>query len=868
MLRAALLLASTVSPLPQTILGPAPALLPVSPVADLRVVEVDGAFELRTAEGVLFHRTAAVVDGLRRVDFPRGDGFVALWSEGQGASAKQHYVIQRAAHGSARVRETDYRIHMKRGIFDPRVETPAIDPGALAASLAAAGDLHLVQFVCPPLEEFRAELERLGADVLQFVPSHTRIVRMDAEVARRVEALSFVRWVGPYRAHYRLEAELLDLLSSGAQASGTRAPLTHCFVQVFEKGPAQKAALAPRIEALGGQVVAQIPDGFRLEALLSPGQILALAAFDEVLFIDRVLAPEPDLNIVRNVGGANALETLEGFTGQGVRGEVMDGNVRETHGGFQHDPLILHGAKSGDSDHGTKTTGIVFGDGTGQPSARGLLPDGQGIFADYSFLGNRYTHTNQLLQAPYFAVLQSNSWGSGLTTAYNSTSQQMDDILFDKDITIMQSQSNTGTQSSRPQAWAKNIVSVGGIRHNNSATLVGDNWGGGASIGPAADGRVKPDMVFFYDSIWTTDNENDSDYTTGFCCTSAATPCVAGYVGLIQQMWSESLFGNSPTGTTVFERRAKASTVRALLVNSATQYTFSGTGHDLTRTHQGWGLPDVGTLHDNKDSMLIVNETDLIVEGTSKSYDVTVPAGAGDLKATLVYLDPPGTTSASQHRINDLSLRVESPSGTVYWGNNGLLAGNWSTAGGNSNTIDVIENVFVQGAAAGTWTVEVFADELNQDGHVETGATDADFALVVSGVEAVPPCALPSVFCTAKTTSNGWTPSIGWSGEPLVAAAGFEITVAQAVPNKTALIFWGDSPNNTPFQGGTLCVSLPVQRGDTLTTDLFGNALWPLDLSQKQAGTSESYQVWFRDPADPTGFGVGLSDGLTVTYCN
>ncbi len=37
-----------------------------------------------------------------------------------------------------------------------------------------------------------------------------------------------------------------------------------------------------------------------------------------------------------------------------------------------------------------------------------------------------------------------------------------------------------------------------------------------------------------------------------------------------------------------------------------------------------------------------------------------------------------GTTSAAQHRINDLSLKVTSPSGTVYWGNNGLTDGNLS----------------------------------------------------------------------------------------------------------------------------------------------------------------------------------------------
>jgi len=55
----------------------------------------------------------------------------------------------------------------------------------------------------------------------------------------------------------------------------------------------------------------------------------------------------------------------------------------------------------------------------------------------------------------------------------------------------------------------------------------------------------------------------------------------------------------------------------------------------------------------------------------------------------------------------------------------------WSTPGGVANTVDNVENVFVDKAAAGTWTVEVIATQVNVDGHVETAATDADYALVV-----------------------------------------------------------------------------------------------------------------------------------------
>lgn len=81
---------------------------------------------------------------------------------------------------------------------------------------------------------------------------------------------------------------------------------------------------------------------------------------------------------------------------------------------------------------------------------------------------------------------------------------------------------------------------------------------------------------------------------------------------------------------------------------------------------------------------------------------------------TLVYIDPAGSPSATKHRINDLTLKVTSPSGVVYWGNNGLEAGNVSTPGGTANDLDTVENVFIVSPEGGVWTVEVIAAEINQ----------------------------------------------------------------------------------------------------------------------------------------------------------
>jgi hypothetical protein len=203
------------------------------------------------------------------------------------------------------------------------------------------------------------------------------------------------------------------------------------------------------------------------------------------------------------------------------------------------------------------------------------------------------------------------------------------------------------------------------------------------------------------------------------------------------QMWADGVFAGAPgQHRDVFASRPHAATAKALLINTANQYPFTGAAADLTRVHQGWGTANVQNMYEQAKAggfrlPVLVDETDLLTVGARRTYQVTT-TGTKPLRATMVYTDPMGAPSAARTRVNDLNLRVTAPDGTVFWGNNGLNTGNWSTAGGVPNAVDTVENVFVEKPAAGTWTVEVLANEINADGHPATPATDADFGLVVT----------------------------------------------------------------------------------------------------------------------------------------
>jgi len=646
--------------------------------------------------------------------------------------------------------------------FDPLVNAPINSPSAAKSKAPGTVSLYIVQCLTQPLEVYQNRITAAGAEISAYLHDNALVAAMTPTVKAEIEKMSFVRWVGDYRISFKLEPELNKELSQSTSAGDVR-------YSIWMSKKNKRKEVVDFIEQIGGEVVLKTK-GRRLEAMLNTAQLNQVAALPQVLYLDRWTPIEDDMDIVRAVSGANYLESVQGYTGQGVRAEVCDGGLRTTHDDYQSNPPLIHAANSSSTSHGTSVYGIVFGDGTVDATGRGMIPDAQQpIFAAYDSFTDRYAHTEELVNpaGPYRAVFQTNSWGNSLTTAYTTISAEMDEIIFDLDIIILQSQSNAGNRSSRPQAWAKNILSVGGIRHYNTQSRTDDCWCSSASIGPADDGRIKPDLWHFYDYTWSPYYTSDTAYSN-FGGTSGATPITAGHMGLLFQMWGDGVFSGGPgQNRDVFNTRPHASTAKALLIHTAYQYTFSGSTDDKTRVHQGWGMADVQNLYQSAQGAgwgfpILIDESALLAPLQTHAYNINV-SGAGPLRATMVYADPAGVPNSSVNRINDLSLRVTSPSGTVYWGNNGLLTSNWSTSGGSSNTIDTVENVFIQNPEAGNWTIEVLGDEIVQDGHVETPALDADYALIVSGGDSAPvePPAAPSGLSAVATSCDqidlAWT---------------------------------------------------------------------------------------------------------------
>jgi len=487
----------------------------------------------------------------------------------------------------------DSQLHLRYATFDPLSGEPA-----LPAALRDVGDLWIVQFAGVPTQHGRDAVLAAGGRLHSYLPHNAYVVRIPAGKVAAVAGVPAARWVGRYQPAYRLDPVLLDGLANGSVAAARR------YNIVVTEKHGDKPALGARIAAIGGTVISEEPGSILFSVELTGVQLLQVVTFDEVLWVDEWTPPEEDMDNARIQGGGNYVEAQAGYAGSGLNAHIYEG-IEATHPAFSGSVInVLSGGAS--TSHGTNTAGIVFGDGTGRPQFRGMAPNVGKFYTNYSSVTtSRWQVVSDLVNIHNVSHTTA-SWGGTRTLAYTSVSADSDDIIFDHDICWTQSQSNAGDQMSRPEAWAKNIFSIGAVQHYDNSNPGDDSWqAGNGSCGPAADGRIKPTLSAYYDSIGTT--ATGGGYTTNFGGTSGATPIIAGHNVLAIQMFADESaspgfgpFGNplrSP-GAGVHANRPHFPTLKALQVASASQWPFSGASADNSRMHVGWGFPNLQTMWD------------------------------------------------------------------------------------------------------------------------------------------------------------------------------------------------------------------------------------------------------------------------------
>jgi subtilisin family serine protease len=403
-----------------------------------------------------------------------------------------------------------------------------------------------------------------------------------------------------------------------------------------------------------------------------------------------------------------------------------------------------------DHGHGSHVAGSVAGDAGADrvrqgvdgmaPAARLVIQDGGFAFddcADLPGLGCPVRPLEPVLQQAYDqgARLHSNSWGDEENflprTRYTERAADVDRFVWEHpDMTVLFAAGNAGEEgddSVISPATAKNVIAAGATWRADVNPPCPTEW---SSRGHAHDGRIKPDVmapgagVISAASDFVVGGTQNCEYAP-MSGTSMATPVTAGHAALVRQYFIDGFYpGGAPSPADGFV--PSAALVKAVLIASAVDISELGcaTAEPVPSRDQGWGLIqlDRALLFDGDASRLLLDDEWTAFAGAGdpphrRDLATDVP---GPLKVVLVWTDPPSTSTAAVNLVNDLDLVAEGPDG-VFRGNN--FADGLSQPGGSADRLNNVEVVWLPGASAGEWRVEVRPHAIREAGQ--------GFALVV-----------------------------------------------------------------------------------------------------------------------------------------
>ncbi len=427
------------------------------------------------------------------------------------------------------------------------------------------------------------------------------------------------------------------------------------------------------------------------------------------------------------------------------------------------------------SGHGTHTNGSIAADSmnsthsgllsdTVLARAMGMAPMAKLAFTDIGGAGDALVLPNDYSDIYIWAYnagarITSSSWGQGPggLSSYTLNAQQLDYCAWDhKDLLMFRSagNSNTNNDSVNTPATAKNIVCCGA---NESGFGDGSTWSatGGttrneildmaefSSHGPTREGLRRPTLsasggwnIWSVDSDGSLTSNNSGIYTMGG--TSMSTPTAAGLCALVRQYLTEGWY---PSGTkTPADAIATPSgaLMKAMMMastrNSPGAYSTDALNSTATKNvpsqGQGWGavvLDDVLFFSGDARKTKLYDETyGFTAAGQTHTYTITTgPSATQDFKVVLVYFDYPSAMPVTDISVNNLNLTVASGA-TTYLGNV-FGTGGYSAIGGNADTTNPEEVVWLAGSSANsrTWTITVTAAAVN--------AGPQPYALVICG---------------------------------------------------------------------------------------------------------------------------------------
>jgi len=117
-----------------------------------------------------------------------------------------------------------------------------------------------------------------------------------------------------------------------------------------------------------------------------------------------------------------------------------------------------------------------------------------------------------------------------------------------------------------------------------------------------------------------------------------------------------------------------------------------------------------------------------------------------------------------------------------------------------------------------------------------------------------------------KLSSLGAYPQAEWIGAPSATGTGFQLRMMDGVPGQGGVVHYSSTPAQDSFMGGTLLASLPLARLTAFRVGADGTVTVDVPVDVADVGLTRYYQFLFRDPGQPSGPGVAMSNGVRARF--
>jgi hypothetical protein len=590
------------------------------------------------------------------------------------------------------------KLHLKSGEFVPSANVGQIENFSQWQTTQYLQKSYcIVQFDrSTSIEERNAMSKVTGIQFFDYLPRWAFIASIPVQYDVNKLAQYHVRSVLPFEATYKVHPKLAERPFPVWMQKGNRVELYIQPMNLVAQAEAEKLFAQHNIQFISWK------NEFTARVQVTEQQLNQIGHLPWIKYVLPTSAPA----VLENLQGRSShrMNVLDAsyatglhYNGDGISvGEGDDGEVGP-HIDFKG--RLIHHTTSNGGTHGDHVGGIIAGAGNFNPITTGNAPGA---------MLHIYSYYNNLSSAPTDyntdgIRITSNSLGQGCNDGYDSDAQDAD-ILINSKFSLMSvhSSGNSG-QSSCGGVGQGFFTITGGYKAGKNVIATGnlekdDDLAPSSSRGPAADGRIKPDIVAVGTDVLSTQPDNTYDSFTG---TSMACPGAAGTLASLWQAYKATHGGNDPY----------SAIMKCVLLNSADDLGNRGPDFKF-----GFGRINARRAYNiiNSNQFLV----DSIANGGSNSHVINVPTGTKQVKVMLYWHDVDGSPASSIPLVNNLNMRVQDPNSVFYfpWVLNHAsnVAALNSLAIRANDSINNVEQVTIDSLPSGAYTIVINGHDIPQ----------------------------------------------------------------------------------------------------------------------------------------------------------